>query len=140
MSDKLRLLLIVGLGIMVALSFIAYGLANKSNDVYSLALIAFAVITLLAIAGYGVREYKNLEKGLKLKDERTQNIERKAAANAFYISLYLLLAFGWYCDMAAGNASLPQFRDVSQAMSVAVGGMALIFGLCYLYVKKKEEE
>ena len=41
----------------------------------------------------------DINKGIPLRDERTQRIMEKSAASTFIFMIYFLLALGWYSDM-----------------------------------------
>jgi hypothetical protein len=61
-----------------------------------------------------------LKEGYPLKDERSRRVMEKSGYKAFLVSFYLLL-IGYISE------DIIKFRDASQATSVAVGGMALLF-------------
>jgi uncharacterized membrane protein len=73
-----------------------------------------------------------MKKGFPLQDERSRRVMEKATSKAFLITLYLLLAIGFLSE------EVIHFRDVSQATSVAVGGMAILFAALWVYYNKKE--
>jgi uncharacterized membrane protein len=56
----------------------------------------------------------------------------KASSKAFYVSLYLLLVIGFLSDEKI------KFRDVSQAMSAAIGAMAILFAIFWAYYSRKD--
>jgi len=56
---------------------------------------------------------------------------KSALAQAYLLSIWLLLILGW------ASEDLINFRDVSQAMGVGVAGMAILFGLSYIYFSRK---
>jgi len=64
--------------------------------------------------------------------ERIKRVLEKASSKAFYVSLYLLLLVGFLSD------DIIKFRDVSQATSLAVGLMAVLFAVFWTYYNKKE--
>jgi len=53
----------------------------------------------------------------------------KAGYYTFLISIYWLLAISWASD------KMP-FRDASQAINLGILGIAVIFGLAWLFVNK----
>ncbi len=55
----------------------------------------------------------------------------RAAACAYYISLYWLLALSW------ASEKWIQFEDVSHAIGTGIIGMAIIFGICYIRISRK---
>ncbi|MFH1470528.1 MAG: DUF2178 domain-containing protein [Candidatus Micrarchaeota archaeon] len=82
-------------------------------------------------------QHENVVKGFPQEDERSTRIKQKAGYYTFLISIYLLLAIGMYSDESAVNPSLPMMRDTSQATGLAIGLMALTFGICWWYFSRK---
>ena len=72
-----------------------------------------------------------MKEGYPLKDERSKKVIEKASSLAFYVTLYLLLAIGFLSE------DVIKFRDVSQATSLAVGGMAILFAVFWAYYNGK---
>jgi uncharacterized membrane protein len=138
---------------------------NKTNSGKRIRLILFAIISLVVIATgalFWINAYikgdvaggilgvliafsifvfalfvfkkgnQDLRKGYPLQDERSTKVKEKASSRAFYVSLYLLLLVGLLSD------SVIKFRDVSQAMSATVGGMAILFAAFWVFYNKKE--
>jgi len=96
----------------------------------SLALVAGLILVAFAIM-LVARNYKSVKQGFPLQDERSRKVMVLALARAYLLSIYLLLAIGWASD------DWIKFRDVSQATSLGILGMAVIFGLCWLYYNRK---
>jgi len=90
-----------------------------------------AIILVFAIFTF-IKGNRDLKEGFPLKDERSRKVIEKASSKAFYVSLYLLLALGFLSD------GMIQFRDVSQATGIAVGGMAIIWAVLWAYYNNKE--
>jgi uncharacterized membrane protein len=133
-NEKARLIAIVIISILVIITgaFFSYGSfknQNFSGGVFG--IIIALIILIFAIIVYK-RGNSDLKKGLPLKDERSQKVMQKAMSMAFLVSLYILLAIGWLSD------DLIKFRDVSQATSISVGIMALLFLIFWIYYNKKE--
>ena len=133
-KDKLRLaaMIVVSIFVIVSGALFAYETFMHGDiaggilsSLIALAIIGFALFVF-------IKGNKDMKKGFPLKDERSRRVMEKASSAAFYISLYLLLAIGFVSD------SVVHFRDVSQATSVGVGGMAFLFLLSWLYYNNKE--
>ncbi len=90
-----------------------------------------AVMILLLMIPLVKRRYFDAKKGYPYEDERTQKIMQKVMSNSYLVTLYWLLAIGFASDKYI------HFRDVSQAMSLGVLGMALFFGIFYIYYNRK---
>ena len=101
-------------------------------SILDIIFIIIAIIILVFAVIVFKRGNKDLKNGYPLQDERSKKVLDKASSRAFYVSLYLLLLIGFLSD------DLIPFRDVSQATSVAVGGMALLFLIFWIYYNRKE--
>ncbi|MBU0527772.1 DUF2178 domain-containing protein [Candidatus Micrarchaeota archaeon] len=133
-NDLIRLIAIILISISVIatgalLSINAYAKGDMGGAIGG-GIIA-AIILVFAIFTF-IRGNRDLKKGFPLQDERSKRVMEKAATKAFYASLYLLLILGFLSD------ELIQFRDVSQATSVAVGGMAILWVVFWVYYNRKE--
>jgi len=132
-KDKLRLMAIVILSLLLISTGTLFSLATfKKGDIAGGFLGIIIAISILGFALFVfIRGNRDLKEGYPLKDERSKKVIEKASSTAFYVSLYLLLAIGFFSDEVA------KFRDVSQATSVAVGGMAILFLTFWMYYNKK---
>jgi uncharacterized membrane protein len=132
--DKARLIAIVILSFFVIITGILYSVTTfAKGDITGAILGAIIAITILAFALIVYkRGNKDLKDGHPIQDERGKRVLEKASSLAFYVSLYLLLAIGFVSE------DIIKFRDVSQATSVAVGGMAMLFLIFWFYYNKKE--
>ena len=131
--DKARLIAIIIISIVVILTgaLFAFQSFNKGNlGGGVLGIIIALIILIFAIMVYK-RGNRDLKGGYPLKDERSKRVLEKASSMAFYVSLYVLLAFGFLSE------DLISFRDVSQATSIAVGCMALLFLIFWIYYNRK---
>jgi len=86
----------------------------------------FIVITTIIVV---MMNYKNIKRGLPMKDEMSRKAEFKAGAYAFYLGIYLLLALGMFGDN--------YFERPSQATGAGILGMAIIFFIFWIYFNKK---
>jgi uncharacterized membrane protein len=133
-KDKIRLTAIIIISVFVIVTgYLFAHMSFRKGEISGgvLGIIISLTILMFAFVVYK-RGTKDLKEGYPLHDERSRRIIDKASSRAFYISLYLLLAIGFLSD------DLIPFRDVSQATSVAVGGMALLFVVFWAYYNKKE--
>ena len=132
-NEKVRLLAIAVIGALVIVtgSLFSY-MSFVKGDVWGGVV---GIISALVILGFAVFVYRrgnrDLRAGYPLKDERSRRVIERATYMAFLVSLYLLLAIGWLSE------GVLKFRDVSQATSIAVGGMAILFGVFWVYYNRK---
>lgn len=133
-SDKTRLVVIAIICVLVIVTggMFAYGSFRNEEVAGGVLGIAIALI-ILGFAFIVLRRgNRDLREGYPLKDERSKKVMEKASSLAFYVSLYLLLAVGFLSE------DVIKFRDVSQAASISVGGMALLFLVFWIYYNRKE--
>ena len=124
-------ILVISILVIVTGVFFSYG-SLKNGEISGAVLGAIIAIIILAFAIIVFkRGNEDLKNGFPLKDERSRKVMDKASSRAFYVSLYVLLAVGFVSDY------LP-FRDISQATSISVGLMALLFLGFWIYYNKKE--
>jgi hypothetical protein len=135
MNDKLRVVLVGVIAGLVILTILLWSVVSlqKGDAFQGVFILAIAIIILVIAAVYLKRTYGSVKKGLPVEDERSKKVMTNALAKAYLISLYWLLAIGWASD------NIIAFRDVSQAIGAGIAGMVVIFGLCYLYVNRKED-
>jgi len=133
-KDKIRLIaiLIVSLFVITTGIFFAKQSFTRGNITGGiLGIIIAAIILIFAIIVYK-RGNKDMKGGFPLKDERSKKVMQKAMSMSFLVSLYLLLAIGFLSE------DMLKFRDVSQATGLAVGGMALLFLIFWIYYNRRE--
>jgi uncharacterized membrane protein len=133
-NNKIRLTAIIILSVFVIATGALWAITSFMRGEITGGILGIIIaITIFAFAVIVYRRgNKDLKEGYPLKDERSKRVLEKASSLAFYVSLYLLLAIGYFSD------DLISFRDVSQATSVAVGGMALLFLIFWIYYNRKE--
>ena len=133
MKDKIRVVsagIITALVILTSLLF-AGTLLAKGKIIDMILPIGIIVIIGLFMIPFVKRKWFDVKKGFPFEDERSKKLMNRAAAYAYYISLYWLLALSW------ASEEWIVFRDVSQAIGAGIIGMAIIFGICYLWVGEK---
>lgn len=131
-KDKIRLILmVILLGTFIAgwllwlyLDWSNTGF-NKELVILSVPLLIITITTIMVIA----MMYKSVKRNLPMEDEMSKRVKFKAAAYAFYISIYYLLVLGYFGDA--------YFERPSQATGAGIIGMALIFLVLWVYYNKK---
>ncbi len=93
---------------------------------------ALIAITILVFAiSVLIRANRDMKKGFPWRDERSRKVIEKASSTAFYVSIYMLLAIGFLSE------DIIHFRDVSQATGLAIGIMAILFAVFWVYYNRK---
>ena len=132
-NDKIRLVAIIIVSLLVITTGSIFSLNSLlQGDVIGSLLggIIATIIVVFAIIVF-VRGSRSLKEGFPLHDERSRKVLEKASSKAFYVSLYILLGIGFISETIT-------FRDVSQATSVAVGIMAILFAVFWAYYSRRE--
>lgn len=139
-NPKTRIVLMVTIALLFAITSLLYGAQSwAKGEILPATIIPFiAIIIAIAFIVYAVREIKNIKKGLPSIDERSRKVKFYSAGYAFIISIYFVLAISWLDEPLTKRLGHPLFRDVSQALGLVIAGMAIIWGLCYLYMNRKE--
>ena len=129
---RLMIILIISLFVIATGSLFATQAFKNGNIVSGI----LSILISLTIIGFAIFVYRrgirDIKEGYPLKDERSRKVIEKASSMAFYVTIYLLLAIGFLSD------DLIPFRDVSQATSLAVAGMVILFVIFWAYYNKKE--
>jgi uncharacterized membrane protein len=135
-SDKTMVYSKLIVGILLSITLVLYAITagiKRGNFLGTSFLIVIALTIMVFFFGYIRRELKSVKEGFPVEDERSNKVRTLAGYKAFLISIYWILIIGW----ASSNEWI-QFRDVSQATGAGILGMAVIFGLCWLYYNRKE--
>jgi len=134
-NEKRRFIIITVLFAFLIPQIIIWGgldyLKNGSKPGIGVLVIAF----ILLVFGWKMvrNQYHSLKLGEPLKDERSRKLETKAAAYAFYIGIYWLLALSMAIEYF--NLDIP----ARSAPNVGLAGLVVIFGLAYWYLSRKGE-
>jgi Na+/H+ antiporter NhaD/arsenite permease-like protein len=121
----------VGLLFLVATFILWFIKAVEKNDLEGMTLaipIVIIIITALMLPIL-LRNYKSIKENIPTADERSKKAATRAAALTFYISIYLLLAIGWFGD--------DYFERPSQATGLGILGMAVIFLATWIYFDRR---
>ncbi|MFA5888551.1 MAG: DUF2178 domain-containing protein [Candidatus Nanoarchaeia archaeon] len=133
-TNKIRLLLMLVISLIVIATLALFWFnAFRKGDISGGILGILIGVSILAFAIFIFKKgNKDMREGYPLEDERSKRVKEKASSRAFYVSLYVLLLIGLLSD------NIINFRDASQAISTAVGGMALLFAAFWAYYNRKE--
>ena len=132
-KDKIRLIVIGIVSLFVIVTGTLFAIKSFKNDniMGGILGIVIAIIILMFAVIVFKRGNRDLKKGFPLKDERSKKVIEKASSMAFYVTLYMLLAIGFLSE------DVIKFRDISQATSLGVAGMALLFMIFWAYYNKQ---
>ncbi|MFH1787554.1 MAG: DUF2178 domain-containing protein [archaeon] len=133
-TERIRLFAILLVSLFVISTGSLFATQSFRNGNVTGGIVGILIsITILGFAIFVFRRgNRDLKQGYPIKDERNKKVIDKASSRAFYVSLYLLLGIGFLSE------DLILFRDVSQAMGITIGGMALLFLIFWIYYNNKE--
>jgi peptidoglycan/LPS O-acetylase OafA/YrhL len=133
MNKPYKILLILASLVVVVL----VGLFSNIKRVPGIEIISIAIIVvILAVIFIGkyLKTTKDAKKGLTIEDERSRKVLLLTGAKAFQISMWYLFVLIWVSgvlDIITLNAST--------ALASAMVGMAIIFGITWLWANKQED-
>lgn len=133
-KESLRLAFLVGLAILITVSFIPWGInALDENLLVGISLIVAAPVAIVILIWIFVKERKKIASGLPIQDERSKMIFQRATSYSFYTTLYFVLALSFLSDEPALRDSL----TVERALMVVLAEMviACFVFLGYLHLK-----
>ena len=128
----------VGTGLLlVTISLYGLVVASKGEIKFGNTLpFAITLLVIFFMVFFIRRNYWEVSRGMPLEDERSKKVMTQAAAMAFYISLYWLLALSLFESFFAGMFGV-EHLDASQTTGGGIAGMAIAWIVCWLYYDKK---
>lgn len=120
--------ILIGLVVFVTVMFI-----YKAGEInaYTIMSVAIALLIIIFALYLVIKRKKEIEQGIPQHDERSRKIMNLAAARAFYISLYWLLAIMWF-DIIFEKMQL----ETNSVIGLGIAGMAIIWAICQLWYNK----
>jgi uncharacterized membrane protein len=132
-KEGIRLTAIVIISLLVITTGTLFSLGSFMQGEIAGGILGGVIATTILVFAIIIFKRGNsaIRDGFPLHDERSRKVLEKASSKAFYVSLYMLLGIGFLSDTIT-------FRDVSQATSVAVGIMAILFAVFWAYYSRRE--
>jgi len=133
-TEKIRMMAILVISALVIVTGALFSYKSFMSGELGGAILGIIIALIIVVFALFIfrRGNKDLKNGFPIKDERSKKVLQQASSLAFYVSLYMLLGLGFLSDYV-------KFRDVSQAVSVAVGLMALLFAAFWVYYNRRGE-
>jgi peptidoglycan/LPS O-acetylase OafA/YrhL len=119
---------------LIALALI--GLFISKNQFPGMEIVGIAVVVvILAVIfiGKNLKNVKDTKKGLTIEDERSRKVSLLAGAKSFQISIWYLLVLMWVSSVLN---IIP--LNTEQALGFGIVGMAVIYGLTWIWANKQE--
>jgi len=138
-SDRTRVIGITIVTILVLSSFALLSLTLIQKGQVAKGGLILVVLGVLVIFAVKILkdQYEHTKDGFPIEDEMSKKVRMKAMSWAFLAGIYWLLALGWYDNLGTDYYGVSPFRDPSQATGVGILGMAIFFGIFWLYFSRK---
>ena len=141
-KDKTKLFLVAFITIAVLVTALVYGfIVTIKGDITigSMIPLFIPLIVIFFMTFFIIRRYRDIKQGVPFEDERSKKVMTLAAAKAFYVSLYWLLAISWFESLFAEKLFNGEYLDASQTVGGGIAGMALFFFIFWFYYNRKAE-
>jgi len=123
-----RLAFIVGLAIVITVSFILWGVNTlHENYLFGISLVLGAVAAIASSIWVFLSERRKIASGLPMQDERSKMIFQKATSYSFYTTLYFVLFFSMFID----EPFLKDTITVERALMAALAEMVIA---CFVFL------
>ncbi len=134
MKDKTRVVLawVIAALVILASLLLAATLLAKGNIIDIVLPIGIIVIIGLFMIPFVKRRWFDVRKGFPSEDERSKKVMTNASSKAYYVSLYWLLLISFSVEVL----EIVEL-DVGQAIGIGIVGMAILFGIFFLYYNGK---
>ncbi len=132
--ETARLAFLAGLGIVIALGFVPWGIETMRTN-----LFAGAGVFALGVAGIGmavwlfIRERRKISSGLPMQDERSRLIFQKATSYSFYTTLYFLLMLSFLSEEEWLRGAITVYGALMLALAEMV--LACFVFLAYFHLR-----
>ena len=113
------------------------GLLFSIKNVESIELISIAIMVIILgviFVSKSLKNVKDKKKGLTIEDERSRKRLLLTGAKSFQISIWYLLILMWVSSVL-GIITL----NTETALGMGIVGMAIIFGLTWIWANKQED-
>jgi hypothetical protein len=133
-KDKSKVILMGIVTLLLVIGFFSWALPvfMQGDKIQGLGIALIGIIILVYAIFNFKRMYLDVKKGYPIQDERSQKVLMIAFAKAFLFSIWWLLILSFISENI-------NFRDPGQALNIGIFGMAVLFGLCFLWYNKKQD-
>ena len=124
-------------GVISLIALVLAGLFVSRKKVPGIEIISIAIlVVILAVIfiGKNLKNVKDAKKGLTIEDERSRKVSLLAGAKSFQISIWYLLVLMWVSSVLE---IIP--LNTEQALGAGILGMAIIYGITWLWANKQED-
>jgi len=133
-KESVRLAFIAGLAIVLAVTFIPWGIGVvDENRLLGMAILVAVPLAIGVSIIFFLKERRKIASGLPMQDERSKGIFQKATSYTFYTTMYFVLFFSFLIDESA----VKDFMTVGRALMMVLAEMilALFVFLGYFHLK-----
>lgn len=133
-----RLAFLVGLAIVIAITFFLWGInVLDENYLVGISIVVGAAVAIAISIWVFLSERKKIASGLPMQDERSKMIFQKAASYSFYTTMYFILFLGFFIDEPFLRDRLTADRALEAAIAEMV--LALFVFLAYFHFRGAPE-
>ncbi len=134
MKNRTRIVLawVVAALVILASLLLIVALLSEGRIMQSVLPIGIIVIIVLFMIPFVKRRWFDVKKGFPFEDERSKKVMTNASSKAYYVSLYWMLAISFSVEVL----EIVEL-DVGQAIGIGIVGMAVLFGIFFLYYNGK---
>jgi len=133
-KESVRLAFLAGLAIVLAVTFIPWGIGVvDENRLLGMAILVAVPLAIGVSIIFFLKERRKIASGLPMQDERSKGIFQKATSYTFYTTMYFVLFFSFLIDESA----VKDFMTVGRALMMVLAEMilALFVFLGYFHLK-----
>jgi len=128
-----KILFIVTSLIVLALLGLFVSMKNVSGIEPTFIAIIVVILAVIVISK-NLKNVKDAKKGLTIEDERSRKVLLLTGAKSFQVSIWYLLILMWVSSVL-NIITL----NTEQALGFGIVGMAIIFGIMWLWANKQED-
>ena len=142
MKDKPRLIFMAVLSVILLAVVLLFGyMMISKNEVNPGGIISFAIPVILVVfmVFFIIRRYRDVKEGMPMEDERSKKVINRAAAMAFYTSLYWLLFISMFEEFFAKVLFNAEHLDAGNVVGGGIAGMALFLAGYWLYYNSRAD-
>jgi len=124
-------------GFISLIALVLAGLFVSMKKVPRIEIISIAILVVILVVifiGKNLKNVKDVKKGLTIEDERSRKVALLAGAKSFQISMWYLLILLWFSSVLE---IIP--LNTEQALGAGILGMAIIYGIIWLWANKQED-
>ncbi len=138
-NDHFRLAIMAIFNAVLLIGALVFGIDSFLRKEINLGnIISFIapLILVVFITLFLIKNYREINKGMPLEDQRSKRIIEIAATKTFYFSLFWLIMIGWFQKYFAKFFNAKNLTS-NQAIGIGISGIAIVFFIFWFYFERK---